>query len=742
LVAPLGSVALVANVVLAPLIVREPFRRQDLFGCFLAFLGGATVVYASKSNDKKLYPDEIIAAITAPLFLVYSAVCIAAIIVLINLSRTRYGDKWVMIDLGICALSGGFTVLATKAFSSFLTLIFLDTFRNWITYPILLVLISTAFIQVNFINKALQRFESRVVIPSQFMSFALSTIVGSAVLYREFDDVDLPSFLNFAFGCLLSGGGVYLLTRDTAPTPSSTPSTSSSDTLLPKSYSTPSADRTTATPLLALPHAGDGGSLRARKLSLTLGGTQYLLAHSPATGSVRGRRGRGLSDSEEESGDDTAIESALAAIHIESEEDAAEAERRRRRFFEAASSYAVADYIAVDRHAPRTSKAQHRISPVSRRASRLLVVLAFRATTPLANLRGLLLRKEKYFAQDYVAPNAIECELWSLLGVLGGPGSEETAYTAAVQGLAQGPSKEDRQRFFTSLKNGCRRKEQKCDWMAKILALVDAGQPTLDYHPCSSTPVPGFTVTELPRKFDGCFSLGRVATARNVVAVLALSPDKEYGALNKVGGKLRENAMNAFYLLTEQEGRIFVPGLVIARNRACLFILDREALRIAEVKDCWTTSQGFAQLAIILSYLSKLNIHTGGFAAFFDFAYDNGIVPTRLNPSALLDFVAVLPASKQHHSLRLIAKPHPQHTPFSRATLIYSVESKKRAASQSVAEEGEGEALKAEERQAIFKMQWVSDDRAGQEHAVFCTLEQRLTDDSDVRQFLLVKANE
>lgn len=53
----------------------------------------------------QLYPEEIIAAITAPLFLVYSAVCIAAIIALVNLSRTRYGDKWVMIDLGVCALS-------------------------------------------------------------------------------------------------------------------------------------------------------------------------------------------------------------------------------------------------------------------------------------------------------------------------------------------------------------------------------------------------------------------------------------------------------------------------------------------------------------------------------------------------------------------------------------------------------------------------------------------------------------
>ena len=124
-------------------------------------------------------------------------------------------------------------MLSTKAFSSLLTLLFLDTFRYPIVYPILLVLVSTAFVQVNFINKALQRFESRVVVPCQFMSFALSTIgetlvrrhlrahlliwrslaVGSAVLYREFDDVDLPSFLNFAFGCVLSGAGVSSFCR-------------------------------------------------------------------------------------------------------------------------------------------------------------------------------------------------------------------------------------------------------------------------------------------------------------------------------------------------------------------------------------------------------------------------------------------------------------------------------------------------------------------------------------------------
>lgn len=43
------------------------------------------------------------------------------------------------------------------------------------------------------------------------MTFALSTIVGSAILYRDFEGVGLPSLLNFAFGCLVSGGGAATL---------------------------------------------------------------------------------------------------------------------------------------------------------------------------------------------------------------------------------------------------------------------------------------------------------------------------------------------------------------------------------------------------------------------------------------------------------------------------------------------------------------------------------------------------
>jgi hypothetical protein len=38
------------------------------------------------------------------------------------------------------------------------------------------------------------------VIPTQFVFFSMSAIIGSAVLYQEFRDMTLSTVVNFAFG--------------------------------------------------------------------------------------------------------------------------------------------------------------------------------------------------------------------------------------------------------------------------------------------------------------------------------------------------------------------------------------------------------------------------------------------------------------------------------------------------------------------------------------------------------------
>lgn len=81
-----------------------------------------------------------------------------------------------------------------------------------VTYALLAVLIATAVMQVRYVNKALQRFDSTQVIPVQFVMFTLSVIIGSAILYRDFEKATADNFTKFIGGCLLTFFGVWLIT--------------------------------------------------------------------------------------------------------------------------------------------------------------------------------------------------------------------------------------------------------------------------------------------------------------------------------------------------------------------------------------------------------------------------------------------------------------------------------------------------------------------------------------------------
>ena len=56
------------------------------------------------------------------------------------------------------------------------------------------------------------KFDSKVVIPTQFVMFTLSAIVGSAVLYGDFRNATLHQMVTFLYGCGATFAGVFVLT--------------------------------------------------------------------------------------------------------------------------------------------------------------------------------------------------------------------------------------------------------------------------------------------------------------------------------------------------------------------------------------------------------------------------------------------------------------------------------------------------------------------------------------------------
>ncbi|ESZ95965.1 hypothetical protein SBOR_3657 [Sclerotinia borealis F-4128] len=211
IVSPLGVVALVSNCVIAPIMLKEQFRLRDFWGVVVAVAGAVTVVLSAKQEERKFGPHEIWGAITTTEFEVYMGVTIILIAILMWASP-KYGKKTILVDLGLVGLFGGYTALSTKGVSSMLSSTLWRALTTPVTYVLLLVLVATAIMQIRYVNRALQRFDSTQVIPVQFVIFTLSVITGSAILYRDFEKFTSENAVKFIGGCMLTFFGVWLIT--------------------------------------------------------------------------------------------------------------------------------------------------------------------------------------------------------------------------------------------------------------------------------------------------------------------------------------------------------------------------------------------------------------------------------------------------------------------------------------------------------------------------------------------------
>ena len=117
----------------------------------------------------------------------------------------------------VSSFTGGYTVLATKSLSSLLTLKIKFFFSNWISYIILLIGTANAVLGIIYTNKALSSFDSTKVLPAEFSAFTMTAVIGSAILYHDFDFENGTTILDiclFVGGCLVIFIGVWFLTRD------------------------------------------------------------------------------------------------------------------------------------------------------------------------------------------------------------------------------------------------------------------------------------------------------------------------------------------------------------------------------------------------------------------------------------------------------------------------------------------------------------------------------------------------
>ena len=216
LVAPLGTVTVISNAIIAPCYLGEVFRKRDMAGVVGATLGAILIVAcapeeaqrsvgASELWSRYLSQTGVIVYVT--LLIVTATVCYA-------LLRRGYGEEYLLVPLTITTVLGCFTILSVKAVSMLLTETFSGNsqFGSPLLYFGLLTLALGAVFQVRFLNYCMQFFDSTQVVPTFFVMFTLGAISVGGVMYQDFDDMSALRIAGFVCGVLITFIGVWLIT--------------------------------------------------------------------------------------------------------------------------------------------------------------------------------------------------------------------------------------------------------------------------------------------------------------------------------------------------------------------------------------------------------------------------------------------------------------------------------------------------------------------------------------------------
>lgn len=86
-----------------------------------------------------------------------------------------------------------------------------NQFLLWQIYPLIVFVIISVLLQINYLNKALNLFSTSIVSPVYYVFFTTSTIVTSAILFMGFKVDGVVAIISLLIGFFVIISGVALL---------------------------------------------------------------------------------------------------------------------------------------------------------------------------------------------------------------------------------------------------------------------------------------------------------------------------------------------------------------------------------------------------------------------------------------------------------------------------------------------------------------------------------------------------
>ncbi|XP_039920529.1 magnesium transporter NIPA3 isoform X1 [Hirundo rustica] len=213
LVTPLGALSVLISAILSSYFLNEKLNIHGKLGCVLCILGSTVMVIHAPEEEEVTSLDEMERKLQDPAFVTFAVLLTVVALVLIVFMAPKRGQTNILIYVLICSLIGAFSVSSVKGLGIAIKQMLegKPAYHNPLVYILVGILVVSVSTQINYLNKALDVFNTSLVTPIYYVCFTTTVVTCSIILFKEWSSMELGDIIGTLSGFCSIIIGIFLL---------------------------------------------------------------------------------------------------------------------------------------------------------------------------------------------------------------------------------------------------------------------------------------------------------------------------------------------------------------------------------------------------------------------------------------------------------------------------------------------------------------------------------------------------
>jgi drug/metabolite transporter (DMT)-like permease len=213
LVTPLGALSVLVSAILSSHYLNERLNLLGKVGCVVCVVGSTIVVIHAPKEQELQTMAELLLKLQDFEFISYVLLVISISVLFIFYISPRYGQTNPLVYITITGTIGSLSVMGCKGLGVAIkqTLAGDSQLANPATWLILGTIVFCITVQMIYLNRALDVFNTAIVTPLLYVVFTGCVVTASAILFKEWGRLDIKDTIGNLCGLLVIIAGIFLI---------------------------------------------------------------------------------------------------------------------------------------------------------------------------------------------------------------------------------------------------------------------------------------------------------------------------------------------------------------------------------------------------------------------------------------------------------------------------------------------------------------------------------------------------